>query len=221
MTLTKRIAALCLTVVLLISVFIVGVCAEQVSSDATIMVVSPATETIINGQPESQIPMLTDVIMGPYFYQYQYNQKTTVNKFRQIATFTHDNRLNDSAATMEAQVTRSEAQGSEWNTSCQLTADIKNKIIAALKAQVGISYKSSRSTNEAVGYKVTHTVPAGKVGHISLYYRGYKIGGKVTVWTANTMNPTQSKRYSTYTVESTLYPSQDLDIYSESYNANY
>lgn len=65
-----------------------------------------------------------------------------------------------------------------------------------------------------------YTVPAGKVGHINLYYKGYKIGGRLTVWTANTSNPSQSKRYATYDVNSTLYPSDTLDIFSESYNAN-
>lgn len=65
-----------------------------------------------------------------------------------------------------------------------------------------------------------NTVPAGKVGHINLYYKGYKIGGRLTVWTANTSNPSQSKRYATYDVNSTLYPSDTLDIFSESYNAN-
>lgn len=29
--------------------------------------VAPETETLINGIPESQTPMVTDVIMGPYF----------------------------------------------------------------------------------------------------------------------------------------------------------
>lgn len=50
--------------------------------------------------------------------------------------------------------------------------------------------------------------------------KGYKIGGRLTVWTANTSNPSQSKRYATYDVNSTLYPSDTLDIFSESYNAN-
>ena len=43
---------------------------------------------------------------------------------------------------------------------------------------------------------------------------------KGTFWTANTSNPSQSKRYATYDVNSTLYPSDTLDIFSESYNAN-
>ena len=98
--------------------------------------------------------------------------------------------------------------------------EIKKKIIESLKGTLGISYKETRTTNEAVGYKVVHTVPAGKVGHINLYYKGYKIGGRLTVWTANTSNPSQSKRYATYDVNSTLYPSDTLDIFSESYNAN-
>ena len=114
----------------------------------------------------------------------------------------------------------SASQGAEWSGNVEFTAEIKKKIIESLKGTLGISYKETRTTNEAVGYKVVHTVPAGKVGHINLYYKGYKIGGRLTVWTANTSNPSQSKRYATYDVNSTLYPSDTLDIFSESYNAN-
>ena len=151
---------------------------------------------------------------------YDYNQKTTVDKYRHIAHFSHDNRLNKLSEQMEAQITNSASQGAEWSGNVEFTAEIKKKIIESLKGTLGISYKETRTTNEAVGYKVVHTVPAGKVGHINLYYKGYKIGGRLTVWTANTSNPSQSKRYATYDVNSTLYPSDTLDIFSESYNAN-
>lgn len=130
------------------------------------------------------------------------------------------NRLNKLSEQMEAQITNSASQGAEWSGNVEFTAEIKKKIIESLKGTLGISYKETRTTNEAVGYKVVHTVPAGKVGHINLYYKGYKIGGRLTVWTANTSNPSQSKRYATYDVNSTLYPSDTLDIFSESYNAN-
>lgn len=105
-------------------------------------------------------------------------------------------------------------------TISQSFYQVNAKTDVTVKGTLGISYKETRTTNEAVGYKVVHTVPAGKVGHINLYYKGYKIGGRLTVWTANTSNPSQSKRYATYDVNSTLYPSDTLDIFSESYNAN-
>ena len=140
-----------------------------------------------NGIPESQTPMVTDVIMGPYFYRYDYNQKTTVDKYRHIAHFSHDNRLNKLSEQMEAQITNSASQGAEWSGNVEFTAEIKKKIIE-------------------ISHDLTH--------------KGYKIGGKLTVWTANTSNPSQSKRYAIYDVNSTLYPSDTLDIFSESYNAN-
>ena len=65
-----------------------------------------------------------------------------------------------------------------------------------------------------------HYVPDGFERDYEQGYKGYKIGGRLTVWTANTSNPSQSKRYATYDVNSTLYPSDTLDIFSESYNAN-
>lgn len=212
--------SLCITLVVASLFLSIYASAASAPIHKTTVWVAPETETLINGIPESQTPMVTDVIMGPYFYRYDYNQKTTVDKYRHIAHFSHDNRLNKLSEQMEAQITNSASQGAEWSGNVEFTAEIKKKIIESLKGTLGISYKETRTTNEAVGYKVVHTVPAGKVGHINLYYKGYKIGGRLTVWTANTSNPSQSKRYATYDVNSTLYPSNTLDIFSESYNAN-
>lgn len=181
--------------------------------------IAPSTETMINGQPEGSMITPRDVIIGPYFYSYAYNVKTQVDKFRVIGKFTHSNKLGTSVDPMNVTVTNSTSQGSEWSGSIQFTGEIKAGILGEIKAQGGGSYKSSRVTNEAVGYSVSHEVAPGKIGHIDLYYRGYKIGGKLTTWTAFTGDMEGSKRYSTQDVYATLYPSDYLDIYSESYDS--
>lgn len=174
MTLSKRMTSLCITLVVASLFLSIYASAASAPIHKTTVWVAPETETLINGIPESQTPMVTDVIMGPYFYRYDYNQKTTVDKYRHIAHFSHDNRLNKLSEQMEAQITNSASQGAEWSGNVEFTAEIKKKIIESLKGTLGISYKETRTTNEAVGYKVVHTVPAGKVGHINLYYKGYK-----------------------------------------------
>ena len=77
---------------------------------------------------------------------------------------------------MEAQITNSASQGAEWSGNVEFTAEIKKKIIESLKGTLRnyLIKKTRPQPNEAVGYKVVHTVPAGKVGHINLYYKGYK-----------------------------------------------
>lgn len=162
--------SLCITLVVASLFLSIYASAASAPIHKTTVWVAPETETLINGIPESQTPMVTDVIMGPYFYRYDYNQKTTVDKYRHIAHFSHDNRLNKLSEQMEAQITNSASQGAEWSGNVEFTAEIKKKIIESLKGTLGISYKETRTTNEAVGYKVVHTVPAGKVGHINLYY---------------------------------------------------
>lgn len=170
MTLSKRMTSFCITLVVASLFLSIYASAASAPIHKTTVWVAPETETLINGIPESQTPMVTDVIMGPYFYRYDYNQKTTVDKYRHIAHFSHDNRLNKLSEQMEAQITNSASQGAEWSGNVEFTAEIKKKIIESLKGTLGISYKETRTTNEAVGYKVVHTVPAGKVGHINLYY---------------------------------------------------
>ena len=60
-------------------------------------------------------------------------KKTTVDKYRHIAHFSHDNRLNKLSEQMEAQITNSASQGAEWSGNVEFTAEIKKKIIESLK----------------------------------------------------------------------------------------
>ncbi|SHO48207.1 hypothetical protein [Anaerocolumna xylanovorans] len=179
--------------------------------------VAPVTETTQNGIPESQIITPYDVIIGPYFSSYNYNVTSKVDKFKTIATFSHNNKYGSGPAVMNGVVTNSTSQGSEWSGNVSFTGEIKAGILADIKTQVGVGYKDSRSTNEAVGYSLSYTVPKGKVGHIDLYYRGTKVGGTVTTWTAYTANM-NNKLYTTSYVYATVYPSSNIDIYSETYD---
>lgn len=107
MTLSKRMTSFCITLVVASLFLSIYASAASAPIHKTTVWVAPETETLINGIPESQTPMVTDVIMGPYFYRYDYNQKTTVDKYRHIAHFSHDNRLNKLSEQMEAQITNS------------------------------------------------------------------------------------------------------------------
>lgn len=141
MTLSKRMTSFCITLVVASLFLSIYASAASAPIHKTTVWVAPETETLINGIPESQTPMVTDVIMGPYFYRYDYNQKTTVDKYRHIAHFSHDNRLNKLSEQMEAQITNSASQGAEWSGNVEFTAEIKKKIIESLKGTLGISYK--------------------------------------------------------------------------------
>lgn len=215
----KKILSSILAITLVLSLTAPAFATEENSDVSDSVWIAPSTETTINGQPETSAIMPRDVIIGPYFHSYVYNVRTPVDKYKIIAKFTHSNKLGTSKDLMTATVTSSTSQGSEWSGSVQFTGEIKVAILGEIKAQGGGSYKSSRVTNEAVGYSVTHNVAAGKVGHIDLYYRGYKIGGRLTTWTAFTGDMEGSKRYSTTDVYATLYPSEYLDIFSDAYDS--
>lgn len=100
---------------------------------------------------------------------------------------------------------------------------MSKKRLITLILSIGI-FLSLAATVFAAGqprrYKENSTVKGTISQSFYQVNKGYKIGGRLTVWTANTSNPSQSKRYATYDVNSTLYPSDTLDIFSESYNAN-
>lgn len=81
MTLSKRMTSFCITLVVASLFLSIYASAASAPIHKTTVWVAPETETLINGIPESQTPMVTDVIMGPYFYRYDYNQKTTVDKY--------------------------------------------------------------------------------------------------------------------------------------------
>ena len=70
MTLSKRMTSLCITLVVASLFLSIYASAASAPIHKTTVWVAPETETLINGIPESQTPMVTDVIMGPYFYRY-------------------------------------------------------------------------------------------------------------------------------------------------------
>lgn len=180
---------------------------------------APSTETTINGVPESQIVTIQDVIIGPYFESYDSNYVTEVDKFKVIGKFKRSNVYGTQVEPMTATVTSSTEQGSEWSGNVTFTGDIKVKVIAEIGLEIGGSYKSTRSTNEAVGYSTTHYIQPGKYGHIDLYYRGTKVGGALTTWTAWTGD--MKKVYFTDYIYSTIYPSDYLDVFADAYDATY
>lgn len=213
----KKITSLLLLVVLCVTCAFPALAVSPVSGKTEVWT-APATETMINGQPESSIPATVDVLIGPYFSNYINRKTEQIDEYKLIAKFKHDNRNGSASAAMKAQITVSEAQGGEWGGNVNFTDEIKTGIISSLKASVGVSYKASRSRNEAVGYSVDYTVPRGKIGHVDLYYRGTKVTGQLTTWSANTSGISSSKRYSTCDITAVLYPSDNLDIYSKSYD---
>ena len=76
MTLSKRMTSLCITFGCGEPVFYpFYASAASAPIHKTTVWVAPETETLINGIPESQTPMVTDVIMGPYFLQIRLQSK--------------------------------------------------------------------------------------------------------------------------------------------------
>ena len=69
MTLSKRMTSFCITLVVASLFLSIYASAASAPIHKTTVWVAPETETLINGIPESQTPMVTDVIMGPYFYR--------------------------------------------------------------------------------------------------------------------------------------------------------
>lgn len=67
MTLSKRMTSFCITLVVASLFLSIYASAASAPIHKTTVWVAPETETLINGIPESQTPMVTDVIMGPYF----------------------------------------------------------------------------------------------------------------------------------------------------------
>ena len=71
MTLSKRMTSFCITLVVASLFLSIYASAASAPIHKTTVWVAPETETLINGIPESQTPMVTDVIMGPYFYRFE------------------------------------------------------------------------------------------------------------------------------------------------------
>jgi hypothetical protein len=182
----------------------------------------PSTETIINGSPTSENSDLIkpmDVLMGPYFDSYVQNYVTSVDKFRQIAAFTLDNRYSssDTPVPMSVTITSSTSQGSEFSGSITFTGEVKAGIFGGISVANNYSVKETRTTNEAVGMTAGPLqVPKGKIGHIDMYYRAIQSGGGVKTYTYNTSNPSV-KYYTTTPINVKTYKAAYPDVYTDPY----
>ncbi|MCY9664963.1 hypothetical protein M5X11_08340 [Paenibacillus alginolyticus] len=181
------------------------------------VVTSPATETTVNGIPESQLMTTQDVTIGPYFDSYTPNSNSTVLKFKKIASYSHDNSRNSTEFPMEVSITYSTSQGSEWSGSISFTGEIKAGIFAKLGATIGGGYKDARSTNEAVGIKGGPLkVPAYKWGYIDMWYKGQATGGLLRTYTQNTAD-LSVKYYKDTLINATVFKSDYVDVHSEAW----
>ena len=193
-----------------------------VYANPTTQTIMPATETTLNGVPESKLNnsrQPRDVI-GRIFHSYSNNSRSTVPYFKLIATFAHNNLIGSEPDDMTATVTRSTSQGSEWTFSGSTSAKFKVKILGELEATLGLSFKDSRVTNEAVGYTAHRKVPVGKIGHIDVYYEGEKIGGVATYKQFYTANPS-SVVYYKEDVNATVYNRNYVAINSKGYDTSF
>ena len=138
---------------ILVLILVITIASFPVSASAkvgkTTSTVAPATESTVNGIPESQIIQPMDVIVEE-FVSYNPTSYVTNNRFKSIVIFDHDNTRNSQPYTMSVTVTNSTSQGSEWSGSITFTSTIKTAILGKVSTAVGISHKDTRTTNEAV-----------------------------------------------------------------------
>lgn len=182
--------------------------------------VFPAIETRMNGVPESQanLILIKSVLVGPIFSSYDPNGYVTEKKFKPIVQFEHDHTRNTEPYTMSVSVQNSTSQGSEWEGAVQFSTDVKLGIIGKVNATAGVTHKQVRSTNEAVGTSGSLTVAPRKTGYIKFWYKGQTTGGILRTYTYNTENP-YKKYYLETPIKATLYRSNYLDVFSESWQS--
>jgi len=202
--------------VLLLSMSLAVPFSVSAAPQKTSETIFPATETTVNGVPESKIVRPMDVMVGPIFAGYSPSSYITNDRFKPIVQFDHDNRRNSSPYTMSVNVTKSEAQGSEWSGSVNFTAEIKAGILGKVNTTAGVEHKQTRATNEAVGVTGSFTVSAGKMGHIKFWYKGKTTKGTLRHYSYNTANPSQ-KYYTDTPINATFYRSNYLDVFSEAW----
>jgi len=204
-----------LFLVLTIATFPVNASAQEKNSVKITSTVAPATESTINGIPESQIIKPMDVFVQN-FVSYNQNSYVTIDRFKSIVTFDHDNTRNSQPYTMTVTVSNSTSQASEWGGSITFTAGIKMGILGSVNTAVGITHKDTRTTNEAVGASGSTVVPAYKTGHIKFWYKGRSTGGTLTYSQYFTQDPTNIV-YGTVPVSATFYAT-NKEIFSEAWS---
>ncbi|OAB32715.1 hypothetical protein PMSD_17245 [Paenibacillus macquariensis subsp. defensor] len=193
---------------------------DSVNNDQYNAVYSPATESLINGVPESQVieqPSTRDVLVGPIFYSYTPNYKTRVAEFKEIALYSHDNTKNPNKYNMSVSVQKSSAQGSEFGGSISFTYEIKAGIFGGLESTLGGSYKETRSTNEAVGVVGGGDINPYKMGYVKFWYAGVQNGGLLKTYTYNTSD-INKRYYKDTTINAKVYDSNILDVHSKAWS---
>ncbi|KGR86222.1 hypothetical protein [Lysinibacillus odysseyi] len=188
------------------------------------VIYAPPQETLINGVEESKI--MTPLIIGwdnPIFVDYKPNTGTsTKNKFKSIASISHNNTRGSSPFPITMDVTSSSSVGSEYSGSLTISAELKVKILAKASGSVTGGLKETRATNEAVGYKFgPYNVPAGKWGGIATWWKGTAVTGTATVKYVDTGSSTGYTGNYSYPVTVTAHKASTKDIYSESWDATY
>ncbi|ATF13599.1 hypothetical protein A616_16920 [Brevibacillus brevis X23] len=208
----KRVGALLVSLLLVVP--------SVANASSTSVIIAPATPDVHKGNPEKSKPQgintPNDVIVGPIFDGYDHNKFIEVDKFRQIAVFSHDNRRNVKPYTMKVSVSKSESQGSEWSGNIQFTGSIKAGILADIEASVGAEYKDSRTRNEAVGAEGSFEVSPKKKGFIGFWYRGQTSKGVLKTYTYYTANPTK-RTYKETPINATVYESDYVNVHSDAW----
>ncbi len=208
---SKRIVSLILIIAL---IFSVSASASPKHKNETAVTVFPATETTINGIPESQL--ITPKVVFPWiFSHYDPDHHSTNHEFKEIVQFDLNNTNNTSIAPMLVTVTSSSSQGSEWSGSVDFTASVKTGVFGGLEAQTGIEYKEYRSTNEAVGLEAGMNVDPGKYGHIKFWYKGETTDGDLVYYRYN--DYTGEKEYKYEPIDATFYISDSLKYTAETW----
>jgi hypothetical protein len=137
---------------------------------------APATETTINGIPESNL-IQPNWVSSPIFDSYSASSPGHIDFFKLIASSYVDNRSSSTPYVNKLTITQSTSQGSEWSGSVSFTGEIKAGMLGKIGTQVSGGVKESRETNEAVGASGQMTVPAYKQGRNEAYYGGMSSSG--------------------------------------------
>lgn len=140
------------------------------------VIYAPATESTINGTPESQVisPMW---VSSPIFDSYNDSTPSHVDFFKLIASSYVDNRSNSTPYQNTLTITNSASQGSEWSGSVSFSGSVRTGMLGEIGTQVSGGVTEFKETNEAVGASGTMTIPAYKQGRNEAYYGGISSNG--------------------------------------------
>lgn len=174
----RRIISVFITLAILtFSASMASASSELKQSTKPFVYIAPATESTINGIPESQFVQPNLVIGDPIFVDYIPNTYAHNDFWKLIARTSFDNRYGTGPVPLTLNITSSTSQGSEWSGSITLNAEFKVAFLAKLGATIGGGYKETRVTNEAVGASSTITVLKGENKGLEAYWGGENTTG--------------------------------------------